>query len=131
MRGCAFFKLIALISLLIGGAAIAIPEIRIWSGYAFLIAAISLVGLHHVRHRHRMSVQVMLSTGAIYWVQPRSTVGNLAAKAVGEKAVLRLFLIDGDFLEIEVPTDEMAHFKSWYAENNPQGFWRRNIMEAE
>jgi hypothetical protein len=130
LRGCILFKLIALISLLFGGVAIVVPELRIWSGYAFFVAAMSLVGLHHVRHRHKLSVQVVLNTDAIYWVQPRATVGNLAAKAIAGKEVLRLFLSDGDFLEIEVSTDEMAYFKNWFAANSPQGYWgAQKILE--
>jgi len=123
-RGRIAFQVIWISAIVCAAAFLFVSECRAWSAVAFLIAVMSALGMNHVRNRQSLAFRLLAQPNQVYWVQPRAAVSNLAARVLSGKEVLRLFLADGDYLEIEVPTDELGDFKKWVSDNNPQASWQ-------
>jgi hypothetical protein len=119
MRGSFLFATIALVALLSGGVSVAVPDLRIWIGFAFFVAGMSLVALHHVRFRYHQLAYILSSGDVIYWAQERPMNSNLTEQALSGKQSLRMHLKSGEHLDIDVSTDEMEHFREWVSQRSP------------
>lgn len=123
LKGCIIFKVIALFALLSGGVAFVIPESKIWIGFAFLVAAMSLVALYHVRSRYELAGHLLSAKIAIYWSQPRPLNSNLTKRALSGKQSLRLHFDNGEHLDIDVISEEMKYFREWVNQSHPDVYW--------
>jgi hypothetical protein len=123
MRGCIIFKSSALFALLSNGAIFITPESRIWIGFAFFVAAMSFVGLSHVRSRYILSNVLIKAQNVVYWAQPKSMTCRITQQVLSGKQTVRTHLTNGEFLDIDVFHDEMEYFKNWVNQRNSNVHW--------
>jgi hypothetical protein len=122
-RGCFLFATISLLALLSIGISVAVPHLRIWTGFALFVAGMSLVALHHVRSRYHKLAHILSNESVIYWIQERMMNSNLTKQALAGKQSLRIHLVSGEHLDIDVITDEMDYFREWVNQKNPHAQW--------
>lgn len=123
IRGCFLFSAIALVALLFGGIGVTAPHLRVWIGFAFLVAGMSLVALHHVRSRYHLLAHITSIPDVIYWTQERPISSSLTSQALSGKQSFRLHLNIGEYLDIDVITDDIEYFRQWVDQNNRHVNW--------
>jgi len=122
-RGRVVFLIIWIFAIICTATLLCFAGWRALSIVTFVIAVASALGLKHVRDRQALAITLINHPDLIYWVQPRTLDSNLGKKTLRGKEILRLFLENGDYLEAEVPSNEVSFFKEWLFRYSPNAKW--------
>lgn len=94
-----------------------------WSGAFLVLGTTSLLAWYNARDRLTMSRMIAEDPTIVYWAHASGAAGPDLERPVDECTTLRLHLLIGRHLEVELPVRYMRELNALLREKNPNIRW--------